>query len=43
VRIYETALEQVFMVLRGERPPYLVNPEVWDKVLAKRATLQIER
>jgi D-3-phosphoglycerate dehydrogenase len=43
VRIYETALEQVFMVLRGERPPHLVNPEVWDKVLAKRATLQLER
>ena len=23
------AVEQVLQVLRGERPPFLVNPEVW--------------
>ncbi|MBC7813158.1 MAG: 3-phosphoglycerate dehydrogenase, partial [Burkholderiales bacterium] len=34
-RIYEMALEQVFMVARGEQPPHLVNPEVWPKVLEK--------
>jgi phosphoglycerate dehydrogenase-like enzyme len=30
-RLYETAIRQALQVLRGERPPYLVNPEVWDK------------
>jgi len=34
-RIYGIALEQVFMVLRGEKPPHLVNPDVWPKVLEK--------
>ncbi len=28
-RIYEIAILQVLQVLRGERPPHLVNPEVW--------------
>ena len=28
-RIYEIAVTQVLQVLRGERPPHLVNPEVW--------------
>ena len=30
-RIYEIALSQVLQVLKGERPPHLVNPEVWEK------------
>ncbi len=29
-RIFAGAFEQVTQVLRGERPPHLVNPEVWD-------------
>lgn len=29
-RIFETAFSQVLQVLAGERPPHLVNPEVWD-------------
>lgn len=29
-RLFRTALEQVVQVLRGTRPPHLVNPEVWD-------------
>jgi D-3-phosphoglycerate dehydrogenase len=28
-RLWRSALAQVFQVLRGERPPFLVNPEVW--------------
>ena len=23
------AIDQILQVLRGERPPFLVNPEVW--------------
>lgn len=34
-RNFETALNQTLMVLRGERPPHLVNPEVWSKVLTR--------
>jgi D-3-phosphoglycerate dehydrogenase / 2-oxoglutarate reductase len=34
-RIFQIALEQTFMVVRGERPPHLVNPDVWPKVLEK--------
>jgi D-3-phosphoglycerate dehydrogenase len=30
-RLFETAFEQVLMVLAGERPPHVVNPEVWDR------------
>ena len=29
------ALEQVVQVLRGERPPHLLNPEVWEAVRAR--------
>ena len=29
-RIFESAFEQVVQVLSGQRPPNLVNPEVWD-------------
>ncbi len=28
-RLYEAAVGQCLQVLRGERPPHLVNPEVW--------------
>ena len=34
-RIFEIALNQVLMVLRGERPPNLLNPEVWERVYAR--------
>jgi len=30
-RVWEGAIAQVLQVLRGERPPHLLNPEVWDK------------
>lgn len=30
-RLWQTAIEQAFMVLRGERPSGLLNPEVWDQ------------
>jgi D-3-phosphoglycerate dehydrogenase len=29
-RLWTTAIAQVLQVLRGERPPHLINPEVWD-------------
>ncbi len=29
-RIWETTLRQALQVLRGERPPHLLNPEVWE-------------
>jgi D-3-phosphoglycerate dehydrogenase len=28
-RLWHTAITQALQVLRGERPPHLVNPEVW--------------
>ncbi|MGH9963129.1 MAG: NAD(P)-dependent oxidoreductase, partial [Pyrinomonadaceae bacterium] len=28
-RLWKTAITQALQVLRGERPPHLVNPEVW--------------
>jgi D-3-phosphoglycerate dehydrogenase len=34
-RLWETAIKQALQVLRGERPPYLVNPEVWPRVEAR--------
>ena len=34
------ALEQVVQVLRGERPPHLLNPEVWDRVRARWEAMQ---
>lgn len=30
-RLWRTAIVQALQVLRGERPPHLVNPEVWPK------------
>ncbi len=34
-RLFEHAMEQVLQVLRGERPPNLINAEVWDTVRAR--------
>ena len=34
-RLVVHALEQVLQVLRGERPPHLINPEVWPAVRAR--------
>jgi len=34
-RIYESAASQVLQVLRGEKPPHLINTDVWDKVLER--------
>lgn len=31
-RLWRTAIAQAIQVLRGERPPHLLNPEVWDKL-----------
>jgi phosphoglycerate dehydrogenase-like enzyme len=31
-RLWGSALAQVLQVLRGERPPHLVNPEVWPRI-----------
>ena len=35
--VAKTAAEQVLQVLRGERPPHLINPEVWDRFVERRA------
>ena len=29
-RIWETTVAQALQVLRGERPPHLLNPEIWE-------------
>ncbi len=34
-RLVLHALEQALQALRGERPPHLINPEVWDAVHAR--------
>ena len=34
-RLLRHALEQALQVLRGERPPHLLNPEVWQAVRAR--------
>ena len=34
-RLFEHAMAQVLQVLRGERPPNLINGEVWDTVRAR--------
>jgi len=31
-RLFRMAFDQVLQVLRGERPPHLLNPEVWSRV-----------
>jgi D-3-phosphoglycerate dehydrogenase len=30
-RIWETTVRQALQVLRGEKPPHLLNPEVWER------------
>lgn len=35
-RLWRTAITQALQVLRGERPPFVVNPEVWDQTLNSR-------
>ncbi|MFD1579759.1 hydroxyacid dehydrogenase [Ramlibacter ginsenosidimutans] len=35
--VAKSAAEQVLQLLRGERPPHLINPEVWDAFLERRA------
>jgi D-3-phosphoglycerate dehydrogenase len=35
-RLWTTALENILKVLRGERPPHLLNPEVWPAIEAGR-------
>lgn len=34
-RLFEHAMAQILQVLRGERPPHLINAEVWDTVRAR--------
>lgn len=34
-RLFVHAIEQVLQTLRGERPPHLINPEVWDDVRSR--------
>ena len=34
-RLFVHAIKQVLQALRGERPPHLINPEVWDVVRAR--------
>ena len=29
-RIWETTVMQALQVLRGEKPPHLLNPEIWE-------------
>ena len=36
IRIQEQTLANIEAVLSGERPPNMLNPEVWQRVLAKR-------
>ena len=35
VRMFKFAVEQALMVIEGRRPPHLVNPDAWDRVLAR--------
>src|SRR5262249_30028559 len=36
-RLWEMAIRQTLEVLDGQRPAHLVNPEVWPRVLERRA------
>ena len=38
LRSLESAFEQAIAVVHGERPEHLVNPDVWDRVLAAGAS-----
>ncbi len=35
IRLLRTAFRQVVMVLDGRRPPHLVNPAVWDRLVTR--------
>lgn len=39
-KLNEAALIQVRQVLRGERPPHLLNPEVWPRLLKRWEAMQ---
>ncbi|MDE2852759.1 MAG: NAD(P)-binding domain-containing protein [Chloroflexota bacterium] len=41
-RLTTHALEQIVQALRGERPPHLLNPEVWDTVRARWQGMQMQ-
>lgn len=36
-RLWQQAIMQALQVLRGERPPNLLNPDVWSRLAARRA------
>lgn len=36
-RLWEQAIMQALQILRGERPPNLLNPEVWPRLVERRA------
>lgn len=36
-RLWEQAIMQALQVLRGERPPNMLNPEVWPRLIERRA------
>lgn len=36
-RMFSSAVDQALMVMAGQRPPHLVNPGVWDRVLQRLA------
>lgn len=38
-RLWEQAIAQALQVLRGERPPNLLNPEVWSRVAERRTRI----
>ncbi len=38
-RLVVHAMERVLIALRGEQPPDMLNPEVWPRVLERRAVL----
>lgn len=35
VRMFKPAVEQAMMVIGGRRPPHLVNPDSWERVLTR--------
>lgn len=41
-RLWEQAIAQALQVLRGERPPNLLNPQVWSNLLERRARVLAE-
>jgi D-3-phosphoglycerate dehydrogenase len=37
-RLWEQAIAQALQVLRGEMPPNILNPQVWSRILERRAS-----